>query len=280
MPDWLTSILASPATAIVAQLLVILLLTVIATQAARLITRRIERRIEGADIKREHRGRLKTLMQASASIAYVIILIITVLMILNTLQIDIGPILAGAGLAGLALSLGAQTLIKDFIGGVLILSESQFAVGDQIAVGDISGEVEDITLRVTYLRDVNGKQYIIPNGEIRQVANMTIAWARAVVKLNVGYNADMEQVVNVLQAAADRAEADETIKSDLLEKPQVLGWLSFSDWAVQVTVMVKTLPGKQWGVERKLRQYCLEELRAGNIEVAFPTQEIHLETDA
>jgi small-conductance mechanosensitive channel len=279
MPDWLTRLFEAPATATLAQIVVILLSTIVTAQLVRVIGRRLKQRVDQAEIKREHRGRLKTLVEAGQTVTYIIILIIAALMLLNTLHIDIGPVLAGAGLAGLALSLGAQTLIKDFIGGVLILSESQFAIGDVIAVGDVTGEVEDITLRVTYLRDVNGKQFIIPNGDIRQVANLTIKWARAVVKLNVDYRADIEQVVAALQAAADRTAADETIKSDLLEKPQVLGWLSFSDWAVQVTVMVKTLPGKQWGVERKLRQACLDSLHAAQIEVALPSQEIHLEKD-
>ncbi len=190
--------------------------------------------------------------------------------------LDIGPLLAGAGLVGLALSLGAQTLIKDYIGGLLILFENQFAVGDVIKVGEVSGEVERITLRVTYLRDIEGRLHVLPNGDIRTVSNLTAGYSRAVVDLNVDYDADMQKVSRALEAAAGRAQADETLKADLLEPPQAFGWIAFKDWAVQVRLMAKTMPGKQWKVMMALRQYALEALQAEGVRVALPTQNIRM----
>ena len=189
------------------------------------------------------------------------------LMVLHALAIDILPLLASLGVASLALSLGAQTLIKDMIGGLLILIEDQFAVGDVIRVGEVSGEVERITLRVTYLRDLEGRQHIVPNGDVRTVSNLTAEWARAVVDLDVGYEADMAAVMRALRAAAEQVAGDAALKADLLEAPQALGWVAFKDWAVQVRLQAKTAPGKQWGVMTALRQQALEALRAEGVVV-------------
>jgi len=141
-------------------------------------------------------------------------------------------------------------------------------------VGEVTGGVERITLRATYLRDIEGRLHIVPNGDIRLVSNLTAEWARAVVDLNVGYEADVSKVLQTLEAAVARAQEDEAIKADLLEAPQALGWISFNDWAVQVRLMAKTKPGKQWGVMMALRQYAVEALQAAGIRVALPAQKV------
>jgi small conductance mechanosensitive channel len=196
------------------------------------------------------------------------------------LDINTGPLLAGAGIAGLALSLGAQTLIKDYIGGILILVEDQFRVGDVVKVGNVSGNVERIALRATYLRDADGKLVIVPNGDIRQVSNLTAGWAQASVNLNVEFEADMNKVMHALQVAAQKAQADESIKSGLLEPPKAVGWVGFNDWAMQVQLTAKTAPGKQWGVAMALRKYAVEALQAEGIRIALPVRQDGLVREA
>jgi moderate conductance mechanosensitive channel len=271
MPDWLTSLLNSPMAAIVLRLSLIVLLALVALQILRILIRQVDRRLTHTALNHEHLGRLRTLTQAARSLASILILVIFGLMFLTALNIDIGPLLAGAGLIGLALSLGAQSLIKDFIGGVLIFFEGNFAVGDVIKVGDASGEVERITLRATYLRDFEGRLFTIPNGDIRMMSNMTNDWARAVVDLSVSYEADMSTVIHALEAAAQRAQVDEIIKDDLLELPQAAGWIALKDSTVQVRLTAKTRPGKQWDVTNVLRRYAIEALRAEGVRVGVPT---------
>ncbi len=270
----MTAVFSSPAPANLLRLALIMLLALLAHWGVRLVVQQLARRLESTIADSERVARLKTFLFAGRSLASILVAIIAGLTALRVLDIDIGPLLAGAGLVGLALSLGAQTLIKDYIGGFLILLENQFRVGDVIQVGDRTGSVERITLRATYLRDLEGRQHLIPHGEMRILSNVTKDWARAVVDLNVAFDADFSKVIHALEAAARRAQEDETIKADLLEPPQALGWIGFKDWAVQVRIMAKTRPGKQWGVTMALRQYAVEALHAEGVKVALPTQKV------
>jgi small conductance mechanosensitive channel len=157
----------------------------------------------------------------------------------------------------LALSLGAQTFIKDFFGGVVILVENQFTVGDVIKVGDLTGTVERITLRATYLRDAEGKRISIPNGDIRTVSNLSTEWARAVVTLSVPLDADMNHVMDALGKAALEAGQDPQIQDCLLAQPESVGWADITETAVRVQLSAKTKPGRQWDVAQVLRKYAL-----------------------
>lgn len=277
MPDSISAALAMPFVASTLRLALIGLLALIALRGLRLATRQTQRWLESTTRDADRLSRLKTLVQLGRSVIFVLILITTVMMILHVLDVNIAPLLAGVGVAGLALSLSAQTLLKDFINGILILIEDQFSIGDVIQVGEVAGGVERMTLRATYLRDIEGKLHLVPNGDIRLVSNITAGWARAIVDLNVDYQANMGAVMSALETAAGQAQADEAIKADLLEPPQVLGWIGLTDWAVKVRLMAKTLPGKQWGVMMALRRYAVESLQAAGIRVALPAQHVRLE---
>jgi len=276
----ITAVFSSPIIANLLRLALIVLLALLAHWGARLAVRQLTRRLERRIADPERLARLKTFLLAGRSLAQVLIVIIAGLTALRVLDIDIGPLLAGAGLVGLALSLGAQTLIKDYLGGLFILLENQFRVGDVIQVGDKTGSVERITLRATYLRDLEGRVHLIPHGEMRILSNVTKDWARAVVDLNVAFDADFSKVIRALEAAARRAQEDETIKGDLLEAPQTLGWIGLKDWAVQVRIMAKTRPGRQWAVMMALRQSAVEALHAEGVEVALPTQKVIQDSSA
>ncbi len=225
------------------------------------------RRLEKPEATAEQLDRLRTLVHVGRGAGYALILTIAGLMALQALGVNIAPLLAGAGVAGLALSLGAQTLIRDFIGGILILVENQFTIGDTIQVGAVTGNVERITLRATYLRDAEGRLYVVPNGDIRLVSNLTVGWARAIVDLNVDYRVDMNKVLHALEAAAQTAQADPAIQASLLETPQAVGWIELKGRAVQTRLMAKTTPGQQWAVAMALRRYAVEALQAAGIEV-------------
>ncbi len=268
MPALTLSEVSSQLAVAVLRLGLIGLLAFLAWRGLQLAARQAERRLEKPDAPAEQLDRLKTLVHVGRGVGYALILVIAGLMALQTLGVNIAPLLAGAGVAGLALSLGAQTLIRDFIGGILILAENQFTIGDTIQVGAVTGSVERITLRATYLRDAEGRLYVVPNGDIRLVSNLTVDWARAIVDLNVDYRADMDKVLHALETAAQRAQADATIKADLLEPPQAVGWIGFKDRAVQVRLMAKTRPGQQWAVAMALRKYAVEALQAAGVEVA------------
>ena len=269
MPD-INALAVSPIVSTILRIVVILLLALVARWLLQLAARRIERRVAGTVTNREHQLRLRTVIQVAYSVAFVVLLAFTILMILSALNVDIGPLVAGVGVAGLALSLGAQSLIKDFISGMLIFVEDQFAVGDVIAVGSVSGEVERITLRATYLRDTLGKLNIVPNGEIRIVSNLTAHWSLAAVDLSIAYDADMAMARQALQAAIERTQTDEALKALLLETPRVIEWNSLTSSGVQVRLQAKTLPGKQWAAMAGLRQYAVEALQARHVSVSAP----------
>ncbi len=273
----MSAILESPLVATVLQIGLIALLAFVASRGLRLATRQVEGRLEKTTADPERLARLKTLVQLGRSLAYILILFLAGMMALYALGINVVPLLAGAGIVGLALSLGAQTLIKDFIGGVLILVENQFVVGDTIRVGEIEGTVERITLRATYLRHLEGRLHIVPNGEMRIVSNLTKDWARAVVDLNIAFDADFSKVVRALEAAAQKVGADAGLQAHLIEPPQAMGWVGLKDWAVQVRLMARTVPGKQWDVAMALRKAALEALQAEGMQVALPAQEVRLE---
>jgi small conductance mechanosensitive channel len=225
-----------------------------------------------ADLDR--RARLQTVLKASRSTLQGIILLIAVLIGLGTIGVDIGPALAAAGILGLAVSLGAQTLIKDVIGGLTILLEDEFHVGDQVKIGSISGAVEHITLRRTDVRDSEGRLFMVPNGEVRVVANESRNWALALVELNFSFDADIERVVAVLHAALDKVAIDPDVKPCLLADPEIFGWNAISEWSVVVRLSARVMVGKQSNVARVIRQYSLKALQEAGISVESHYQTI------
>jgi len=199
-----------------------------------------EKRLKKSGLHGERLKRLTTLWQAGRSIGQLIIILVTSLMVLHELGVNILPVLASAGVIGLAFSLGSQTVIKDYLGGILILTENQFTIGDVLTIGNLTGTVEHITLRATYLRDTEGKLHLIPNGDIRTVSNLTTQWAQVVITLNVDYEADMGQVLHALDEASKALQSDQEVASELIEAPSTFGWTGFTDWAVQVQITTRT----------------------------------------
>jgi small conductance mechanosensitive channel len=249
-------------------------LAVLGLAIVQLIYRRLQKLAQTSNKgKAERQKQLQTLIGVIRWIAQIAIVGAALLTILGYF-FDITPILASVGVLGLAVSLGAQTVMKDFIGGLLILIENQYAVGDVIKVGDISGPVERLTLRTTHVRSVNGNLHIIPNGDVRTVANVTRDWSRAMVDIGVAYEEDLERVAAILEQVVETLVEDPDFGPQLLERPRVLAPVSLGDWAMTVRVMVKTPAGKQWGVGMELRKRILNACKRENVELPYPRQEV------
>ena len=222
----------------------------------------------------ERRQQLVTLIQIVRWALAVVLLISALLMLLGSFGVNITPLLASVGVAGLAISLGAQSLIKDLIAGLLIVTENQYAIGDTITVGEASGEVEQITLRTTRVRAINGDLYVVPNGEVRIVANKTKDWSRAVVEVGVAYEEDLERALSVLRASGEAVAQDPAYQDSLLEPPRVLGPIRLGDAAVIVRVDAKTKPGKHWEVGRELCRRILADCEREGVTLPYPRQEV------
>lgn len=175
-------------------------------------------------------------------------------MILGELGVNIAPIIASAGIVGVALGFGAQSLVKDFLSGIFMIFEDQYGVGDVVDVGEASGTIEAVSLRVTRLRDQSGTVWYVPNGSILRVGNMSQNWARAVVDVSIGYGEDLARVQRVLREVAHDLWQDEDFHNVVIEEPEVTGVETMTPEAITLRVLIKTAPMRQWAVARELRQ--------------------------
>ncbi|MEX2572217.1 MAG: mechanosensitive ion channel domain-containing protein [Gemmatimonadota bacterium] len=254
------------------KILVILVLAWIAYWMLGLVVRRIERSAESSDPSTisAHEQRMATVVSLVRSVGIVMIAVIALFMVLSSLGLQIGPLLAGAGVVGLAISFGAQSLVRDVISGLFILFENQFGVGDVVRISDVSGKVEKMTLRIVVLRDLQGVMHVVPNGEILRVSNLTRAFSRAVLEIGVAYKEDADRVMDVMRGIGAELWADPEWQPLLVEEPTVPGIESFGDSAVNIRMVATTLPLKQWDVARELRRRIKRRFDDENIEIPFP----------
>lgn len=242
-----------------------------------LVLRRIEQSLKSSESGTitAQEQRTRTLLSLLRSVGVVLIFVVLVFMVLNALGVQLAPLLAGAGVLGLAVSFGAQSLVKDVISGLFMLFENQFGVGDVIRIEGVSGAVEKMTLRVVVLRDVHGVVHIVPNGEIKKVSNLTRSWSRAVLDVGVAYKEDPDRVMAVLQEVGDELYADPAWKPLLVEPVEVPGIENLADSSVTIRVMAKTLPLKQWDVARELRKRIKLRFDQEGIEIPYPHQTVY-----
>jgi small-conductance mechanosensitive channel len=242
-----------------------------------LVLRRIEQALESSSsgTLTAQEQRTRTLISLLRSVGVVLIVVMFIFMTLSALGVQLGPLLAGAGVIGLAVSFGAQSLVKDVISGLFMLFENQFGVGDVIRIEGVSGAVEKMTLRVVVLRDVHGAVHIVPNGQITKVSNLTRSWSRAVLDVAVAYKEDPDHVMAVLREVGEEMYGDPEWKALLVEEVQVPGIENLTDTAVTIRVMAKTLPLKQWDVARELRKRIKQRFDRDGIEVPHATQTMY-----
>ncbi|MDP9822321.1 mechanosensitive ion channel family protein [Nocardioides massiliensis] len=216
--------------------------------------------------------RAETMGTLLKSIASGVIAAIVIVMVLAEVGINVAPIIASAGIVGIALGFGAQSLVSDFLAGIFMIVEDQYGVGDVVDLGDASGTVEAVSLRVTRLRDVDGTVWYVRNGEILRVGNMSQNWARAVIDVPVDYDVDLAKVRRVLQEVAHDMWDDDDFRDVILEEPSVWGMQTLDASGITMRVAVKTKPLEQWAVGRELRARI--KTRFDYEDIAIPMQQL------
>jgi len=200
----------------------------------------------------------------------ILICSIAVIIILGELGIDIGPILAAAGILGLAVGFGAQSLVKDIIRGFFILIEDQYRVGDVVQIEDKAGVVEKMTLKLTILRDLAGNVHHIPNGEINVVTNMTKGYSRYLFEIGVAYRENVDEVMKIMKKVDEELRADPEYTNDIIEPLEVFGLDQFADSALIIKARITTKPIKQWRIGREYNRRLKKAFDENNIEIPFP----------
>lgn len=219
--------------------------------------------------------RADTLTTVMRDVGRVLILVVGSMMILSEVGIDLKPLLAAAGLGGLAIGFGAQSLVKDIISGFFILLEDSIRVGDVVEVAAVSGVVEEVKLRTITLRDLSGNVHVVPNGIIDKVKNMTKLYSYYLFDVGIAYKENVDEVMLVLKDIADEVKADPAFSEDILEPLEMLGVDQFADSAVIVKCRIKTRPIKQWRVGREMNRRIKNTFDAKGIEIPFPHRTIY-----
>lgn len=267
------------------------------------IARTVRQLVEGAPVVRRHASRLlarglrqdggqldasplaaarraqraRTMGSALGSVATILVAGMVVVIVLRLLTVDVGPLLASAGVVGVALGFGAQTLVKDFLAGISMLAEDQFGVGDVVDLGEASGVVEQVGLRVTQVRSLNGTLWYVRNGEILRVGNMTQGWSRALIEVRVLADQDVPRVRELLLAAAAEVASDPDLGPSIQGPAEVAGIEDLTAEGAMLRLLVKTAPSQQWDVARALRARIRVNLASEGIELALPRREVFLE---
>lgn len=228
--------------------------------------------IDVVDPRRDARTRAASAVLAGT--VSVVVWLIAVLTMATIVGIPIGPLIAGAGVAGIAVSFGAQALVKDWISGLFMLIEDQFGIGDVVDLGEASGVVERFSLRSTTLRGVDGTLWHVPNGEVVRVGNRSQLWSVALLDVDVAYDADLATARQVLHETAVAVCSDDEVAPDVLEAPEVLGVERLGADGITLRLVVKTVPGRQWSLQRRLREAVKASFDDRGIEIPFPQRTV------
>ncbi|MGQ0844184.1 MAG: mechanosensitive ion channel family protein, partial [Sporichthyaceae bacterium] len=228
--------------------------------------------------ERRHQ-RAATMSSVLRSVSTGVIFTVAILMALSELGLNVAPLIASAGIIGVALGFGAQSLVKDFLSGLFMIVEDQYGVGDVTDLGDASGTVEAVGLRVTRLRDVNGTVWYVRNGEIARVGNKSQGWARAVIDVDIAYGEDVSRVRKLMLDTANEVFESEPNSALIVEPPEVWGVEALSADAVVVRLVVKTVPLQQWKVARLLRERIKFAFDDAGIEIPFPQRTVWVRTE-
>lgn len=232
--------------------------------------------VESFTVNQRLKLRIETISTVTKSIVTILLIILGIIVGLSLIDIDVAPLLAGAGIIGLAVSFASQSLIKDTINGFFIILEDQYAVGDVVAIGDFSGLVENINLRITQLRDGEGRLITIPNSEIKIVANSSSGWSRSDLFIPIPYEADIDQAINLIKGVAEAMRQDLTWCENILEPAQILGVEQFSDRGLIIRVWIKTKTLKQWEVAREFRRRLKIAFDQAGIPLPLPQHKVWL----
>jgi small-conductance mechanosensitive channel len=219
--------------------------------------------------------RTKTLLSIFRGIGRVFIIIVAIMMILDEVGVAVAPVLAGFGIAGVAVGFGAQYLIRDLIAGIFIILENQYRVGDVVRVADIAGLVEDITLRKTVLRDLDGIVHHVPNGEIKTASNFTRHFSRVNLNISVSYGTDLDHAIGVINRVCKELAEDEKWRAIIRTPPQVLRVDNLGDSGIDIKILGEVEPIRQWDVMGELRLRLKKTFDAEGIEIPWPHTKVY-----
>jgi len=260
------------------RVVLILVLTLVVIKVLQLINMRLFRR--AAERKdEEFKKRMDTLGSIIGGLLKVIIITVAVIMIMSELGVKVGPILAAAGIVGVAIGFGAQHLVKDLISGFFLLMDDQIRVGDVVQIAEKGGLVEKISLRVTTLRDLAGNVHYVRNGEINVVTNMTKEYSRYVFDIGVAYREDVDEVIDVVKQVDEELRSDAEYANDILEPIEILGLDQFANSAVIIKARTKTKPIRQWAVGREFNRRLKKRFDEKDIEIPFPHVTLYMGQD-
>ncbi len=218
--------------------------------------------------------RALTLGAVLRGVAAFVVATAAILLILGELNVSLGPLLAGAGIAGLAFGFGGQSLVRDVLAGIFVLTEDQYGVGDIVDLGDANGVVEHVSLRTTQVRDVQGALWTVPNGEVRRVCNRSQIWSRAVLDIQVAYATDLDHAMSVIRTVIDDVWHEQPEDATIIEQPEIWGLEQFGDNALVIRVVLKTEPSEQWRTARIVRARLKKAFDEAGIEMPLPQRDV------
>jgi small conductance mechanosensitive channel len=257
----------------------VLILTLIALKVAKVLSKRLVDFIVRQKEDLEFQKRTQTLASIIRYVSVITILLVGAMMVLKEFGVEIGPLLAAAGIVGLAVGFGAQSLVKDVISGFFILLEDQIRVGDVVQIAGKGGLVEKVNLKTTILRDLAGNVHYVPNGHIDVVTNMTKDFSRYVFDIRVAYRENVDEVIGVIKEVDEELRNDPDYKDDILEPIEILGLDQFADSAVIVKARTTTVPIKQWRVGREFNHRLKKKFNERDIEIPFPHVTLYMGQD-
>ena len=267
--EWATHQLPPIIILIVVTLIVMRMNKVFIKRLKKGMLKRLHKKQQNTELQ-ESEKRVETLLRILQSVLRVIILGIFIMILLKKFGVDIGPILAGAGILGLAIGFGAQELVRDYIGGFFILLENQIRVGDFAIINGTGGMVENINLRTTTLRDLSGTTHTFQNGKVNTISNMSMDWSAITFDIGVAYKEDVDEVMKIMKQVGDDLKNDEKFKEVILEPLEIFGLNEFADSALVFKARIKTQPLQQWAVGREYRKRLKKAFDANGVEIPFP----------
>ncbi|MDZ4254634.1 MAG: mechanosensitive ion channel family protein [Sulfuritalea sp.] len=267
--DWLPGNLDKPA-----RILLILALAAVALQAIHRIIPHLREAVVARQGNREHGLRIRTLSRVVRYVLTVIVSVVTGLLILGEFGISVAPILGAAGVAGIAVGFGAQSLVKDYFTGFFLLLENQIRIGDVVEAGGKAGLVEELTLRYLRLRDYSGNVHYIPNGNISIVTNMSLEYAYAVIDVGVAYGEDIDRVMEVMRRVGQALRRDPAFAARMVEEIEIAGVEALADSAVVIRCRIRVMPLEQWNVRREYLRRVKQAFDQEGIEIPFPHRKL------
>jgi len=261
------------------KILLIVVLTIIIIKVLQILSTRFFTTVQKRKEDDEFKKRTDTLNSVIRYVISIGIVIVAVVMILGELGLEIGPIMAAAGILGLAVGFGAQSLVKDIISGFFIFLEDQIRVGDVVEIAGKAGIVEKLNLKMTILRDLSGNVHFVPNGEINVVTNMTKGYSRYVFDIGVAYREDVDEVMGIMKEVDEDLRSDPEYTNDILEPLEIFGLDQFANSALIVKARTKTRPLKQWRVAREFNRRLKKKFDERDIEIPFPHLTLYMGKD-